>query len=214
MVKKIVLRQFPERLTEDLQRYVQEARALGADDAKIIASDDVIIDERVRFKCIYPKCGFYGTNLNCPPYSPPLAEVRGVLKKYNQGIIVKVEVPSDAIAGKAVADQRSGRAPYALKLFEIVSKIESKAFYDGYYLALGFAGASCKIFLCPDKECEGLKAGHPCANKLKARGSMESAGMDVYRMAAKVGWDIYPIGVSSIPSEIPCGNFIGLILIN
>ena len=42
----------------------------GSPDAEIIKSDKVIVEERVRGKCIIPKCAYYGTNLNCPPDSP------------------------------------------------------------------------------------------------------------------------------------------------
>jgi hypothetical protein len=32
-------------------------------------------------------------------------------------------------------------------------------------------------------------------------------------MAAKVGWDVYPIGGSISPSEVPHGTKLGLVLI-
>jgi hypothetical protein len=43
---------------------------------------------------------------------------------------------------------------------------------------------------------------------------MEGVGMDVYSMAASVGWDVYPIGVSLPPAEVPFGGMFGLILIH
>ncbi len=42
---------------------------------------------------------------------------------------------------------------------------------------------------------------------------MEAVGMDAFMMATKVGWDVYPIGVSISPTEIPHGTMLGLVLI-
>ena len=42
---------------------------------------------------------------------------------------------------------------------------------------------------------------------------MEGAGMDVLTMAARVGWDIYPIGAATPPSEVSYGLRLGLVLI-
>jgi len=42
---------------------------------------------------------------------------------------------------------------------------------------------------------------------------MEGAGMDVYAMATKVGWDIYPLGRAAPPPDVPFGALLGLVLI-
>jgi hypothetical protein len=42
---------------------------------------------------------------------------------------------------------------------------------------------------------------------------MEGVGMDVYTMATKIGWDIYPIGDATLPSEVPHGLRLGLVFI-
>ena len=67
MVRKIVEYIPDEQLHNDLEKYRQHTIQLGATDAKIITADMVIIDERVRAKCIYPKCEYYGTSAHCPP---------------------------------------------------------------------------------------------------------------------------------------------------
>ncbi|MFC1956569.1 DUF2284 domain-containing protein [Chloroflexota bacterium] len=108
---------------------------------------------------------------------------------------------------------QSGVVNYQVKNFEIVSKIESEAFYDGYYLAMAFAGGPCKGALCPNDECSALVPGRGCRHPQKAIASMEAVGMDAFKMAANAGWDIYPIGESISPSEIPHGLRLGLVLI-
>jgi methanogenic corrinoid protein MtbC1 len=42
---------------------------------------------------------------------------------------------------------------------------------------------------------------------------MEAVGIDVYKMAAAAGWDIYPIGSDAKPEEIPKGTLAGIIIV-
>jgi hypothetical protein len=37
--------------------------------------------------------------------------------------------------------------------------------------------------------------------------------MDAFTMAAKVGWEIYPVGRSTSPEDVPYGSLLGLVLI-
>ncbi|MFC2001321.1 DUF2284 domain-containing protein [Chloroflexota bacterium] len=213
MVRKIVESIPEEQLQEDLEKYRKRAIELGATDAKIITADKIIIDERVLAKCIYPKCRQYGTNANCPPYAMSLDQVRKVVANFRYAIFVKLEVPSEYIAGPAADRDRNLTKLYRKKLADIIAKIESEAFYDGYHLALAFGNGSCKTIFCPDKECNALISGQGCRHGLKARSSMEAVGMDCFTMATRVGWDIYPIGEKTAPSEIPGGLRVSLVLI-
>ena len=212
MVRKIVEKIPNEVLLQDLEKYRQRALELGATDAKIITTDMILIDERVRAKCIYPKCSRYGTNVNCPPYAMELDQVRKVVNNYRYAIFVKLDVPSEEEAGVEARERRLFVRGIA-KLHEIVSKIEAEAFYDGYHLALGFASGSCKSAFCPDTDCSALVPGQPCRHPLRARASVEGVGMDAFTMAAKVGWDMYPIGASISPEDVPQGTKLGLVLI-
>ena len=212
MVRKIVERVPEEMLQQDLEKYRQRAVELGATDAKIITTDMVVIDERVLAKCIYPKCPSYGTSVNCPPYAMSVDLARKVVNNFQHAIFAKLEVPSEEIAGPEARD-RNLQVPWRRKIAEIVSKIEAEAFFDGYHLALAFAGGPCKGIFCPDTECSALIPGQPCRYPLRARSAMEAVGMDAFTMAVKVGWDIYPIGASLLPSEVPYGTRLGLVLI-
>jgi len=212
MVRKFTEKVSEEQLQKDLEKYRKRAIELGASDAKVITTDMVILDERVRAKCMFPKCRRYGTNMNCPPYTPDLDQIQKIVENYEYAILFKLDVPSEDIAGPLARESRAYR-PYSLKRAEIVAKLEAEAFHDGYHLALGFGGGSCKGYYCPDVECDALKPGQACRAPLKARAAMEAVGMDVYTMATKVGWDIYPIGETTSPSEVPCGLFLGIVLI-
>jgi predicted metal-binding protein len=139
-------------------------------------------------------------------------QARKVVGKFNYALFIKIEVPSEHTAGKnAIREDLSN--PYRRKLSEIVSRIEAEAFYEGYHLALGFAGGSCKRLFCPDNDCAALIPGNGCPHLLKARSPMEAVGMDVYTMAARAGWDIYPIGMNTSPEAVPHGLRLGLVLI-
>jgi hypothetical protein len=39
---------------------------------------------------------------------------------------------------------------------------------------------------------------------------MEAVGIDVYKMVALAGWDIYPIGSGAKPQDVPKGTLAGI----
>jgi len=205
MQRKIVEHVSDEILKRDLDKYRKSAIELGAADAKIITTDAIVIDERVRAKCMYPRCNVYGAHANCPPYVPDIELIRKIVNNFNYAIFFKLDAPPETLV--------EGDIGFKQRNLEITSKIESQAYYDGYYLALGFGGASCKSTLCLDDECCALTLGQSCRHPLKARVTMHGVGMDVYKMATQAGWDIYPVGKSTQPSELPCISYLGLILI-
>ncbi len=212
MVHKVVEQVPDKQLQKDLKKYRQRALGLGATDAKIITSDMVLVDERVRTKCMIPLCHRYGSNANCPPYSIEVEQTSKLVNNYRYAIFTRLERPSAEIAGSEAKSKRS-YIPGFKKTYELISKIEMEAFYDGYYLAMGFACGSCKSVFCQKAECSALVPGGVCRFPLKARPSMEAVGINAFAMAAKVGWDIYPIGSSISPSEVPSGSSLGLVFI-
>ena len=42
---------------------------------------------------------------------------------------------------------------------------------------------------------------------------MLTVGIDVYKLATSVGWDVYPIGSDCVPQDIPKGSLMGLVLV-
>ena len=212
MVRKVMERVLDKQLQSDLEKYRKRALELGATDAKIITSEMVLIDDRVQMKCMIPRCSRYGSNANCPPYSMEAEQTRKVVNKYHYAIFTRIERPSEEMAGLE-AKTKGLYIPCYRKTYELISKIEMEAFYDGYYLAMGFACGSCKSVFCPKADCSALAPEGVCRFPMKARPSMESVGIDAFAMATKVGWDIYPIGPSISPSEVPCSSSLGLVLI-
>lgn len=211
-------------LKEDMERYREEALKLGASDARIIRAEDAIVDERVRLKCLIPRCFEYDMCAYCPPHSPTAAQVKEIMKSFRYGLLVKIDVEPHLMAGedlaKALEETRMDKDGYLketlkkyAKIFEIVAKVESMGFYDGYHLACGFSAGSCNVVFCGYQPCEVLK-GNKCRSPLKARPSMEASGFDVFKMAASQGWNIYPIGAECKPDTFPQGTLLGLVMID
>ena len=209
-IRKIQLEISDGMLKKDLDKYCEEARNLGAADSKLVTTDKIPVDDRVQLKCRIPVCFGYGTSANCPPHTIKASELRELVKKYKYAVCFKLEVKPEVIVRNR--DTILERAGAYKKIFEIVSAIESMAFYDGYYLAAGFAAGSCKSTYCYKVECAVLK-GERCKHELKVRPSMEAVGIDAYGLASNLGWDIYPVGSSCDSRDIPGGVLMGLVLI-
>ena len=43
---------------------------------------------------------------------------------------------------------------------------------------------------------------------------MEAVGIDVYKLVASSGWDIYPIGGSARPDEVSQGTLAGIVIVH
>ena len=193
------------QVAADLEKYRRLALELGATDARVIRAEDIIIDERVRGKCRYPTCPSYNTNMNCPPYTMGLDEFRALVSKYKHAIFFKVDIHSGDLEDHTRATRQT--------VTDIVWKLESAAFYDGYYLATGFGGTNCKDIFCRTVECAAI-AGKGCRHPFKARPGMHGLGIDAFRMAARVGWDLYPMGSSADGTSVPFMTTMGLVLID
>ncbi|MBW2219982.1 MAG: hypothetical protein JRF40_10905, partial [Deltaproteobacteria bacterium] len=74
----------------------------GADDATIIYASDVIVDPRVRFKCMIPKCYMSGNCHHCPPYGYSIKEVRAIVAQYEWAVFFRKKVNSSIIAAKNI----------------------------------------------------------------------------------------------------------------
>ena len=136
-------------LKDDLEKYKSLAEDLGSMDTKIISTDMIVMDERVHARCVSPMCQYYGTNLNCPPHSWDLNETRKIVSRYKYGILTMMQVPPEEQAGPDYNDSEKHKVPDALKMYKIVSKIQSASYYDGYCFSIAFGGGpSCKrVFL-------------------------------------------------------------------
>ena len=188
-----------QSLLEDL---CNKACELGASEAVLIETRDIVLDERALFKCLVPMCANYGVNLTCPPNSISFDDFKRILLKYHSAILLRMgnkacgkpsEVEGknslseiwngDAVgAGDYIKILRQGQA----KLYEIIERIESLCLREGYNFSAGLSAGGCS--LCD--ECVGSNSGLPCRHPFKARPSMEGLGIDVAATARKAGMQL------------------------
>lgn len=210
-IRKIRVDMHEEQLSADLERYRQKAIELGASNARIVRAEQIPVDERVPMKCQIPRCFGYGAGAQCPPNTMKPEELKDLLRKYEWAVFFIKDIPPEVIVrDKATIKER---VEAYQQMYTIVSEIESAAFYDGHYLAFGFASGSCRHTFCGQlPDCQAMK-GDKCRFSLKSRPSMEAVGIDVYKMVALAGWDIYPIGSGAKAQDVPKGTLAGIVIV-
>jgi predicted metal-binding protein len=197
----------PERFYE----FIETALEAGATAAKMIPSQRVVIDERVRLKCEVPRCAGYGQFLTCPPYVMSVEAFSRILLRYKWGLLVQVEAQNinSTDKGKGRIDRAVLKRntelhrPFKLKLLEVVEAVEAAAFKKGMRFATGFVGGSCA--LC--ERCVEDKKSEACRHPFRARPPMEAVGIDVVKTAQNAG---LPIHLSSSKNVV----WTGLILLD
>ena len=201
------------------------ALARGAHDAVVIPASDVIVDPRVRLKCLIPLCYMALRCDHCPPDGYSVEEVREMVSRYQWAVFYRVTVKSTIIAARNLSDYVSARIfdPKAnllnlggnyILVFTITKILQKKAASMGYAKTSGFAAGNCRDPFCHFQPgCRKLMTGKDCRHPELSSPSMESCGMDVYTMAARAGWDIYPIGGRCEPESVGRGNLCGLVLV-
>jgi predicted metal-binding protein len=201
-------------LRADLERYQELALELGASAAAIIPASDVIIDERVRLKCTVPRCLRAGESPNCPPYAPDVDLVRRAVIRYSWAILVRCDVVpiEDYAPGRGKTKEEKRRVlSFHQKSGEVVTALERQAYKDGYHLAMGFGGGSCKDYLCKGMICQYLDSGR-CRFPHQARPAMEGVGIDVLDLINKAGWEAYAL-LDDL-SRVPCAMTIGIVFVH
>ena len=200
-------------LKANLERYRQLALETGASAAAVISAADVVVDERVRLKCLVPRCLRAGETPNCPPNVPDLDLVRRAFSRFSWAVLFKCDVEplADYAPGAGKTQEEKRRVlSFHKRGNDVVYALERQAYKDGYHLAMGFGGGSCKDYLCQGLLCQFLDSGR-CRFPHRARPAMEAMGIDVIAAIGKVGWEAYAL-VGDI-SQIPCAITVGIVFI-
>ncbi|MBI4285369.1 MAG: DUF2284 domain-containing protein [Chloroflexi bacterium] len=209
--RQIAIQVSDESLKADLEKYRQMALDMGATEAEIIPAGWVEVDERVLLKCQVPFCMHYGRCANCPPHAPPPDLVRQSFARFKWAVLFKADAANVADLADMARYWPNGQKEQRRSL-DIVNEIESQAFADGHYLAVGFSAGSCQDGLCGGHFCQMLDSGR-CPFYLRARPSMEAVGIDVCDLINKIGWQIYPIYRRVDPALVPCAISVGVVFI-
>ena len=202
-----------EILRANLDHYRQLALETGASEVAVIPAGDVIVDERVRLKCLVPRCLRAGETPNCPPHAPELDLIRKALEKFSWAVLFKCNVgPLEEYApgrGKTTEEKRRVLS-FHKQSSEVVYALERQAYKDGYHLAIGFGGGSCKDYLCQGMICQFLDSGR-CRFPYRARPAMEAMGIDVIDLINKAGWQSYAL-LDDL-NKVPCAISVGIVFI-
>jgi predicted metal-binding protein len=196
-----MLKQKPKRKTKEFGFLLEEAKKLGALEAKIIHPNKVVVEDRVLLKC-KAGCDSYGRKFVCPPFTPTPDEFRKMLKEYESVLIVKF--PADAEAEEDVGRNllKNLLAPGTLpnlrdqtkKFWDVWSgdkrrillamlELEKAAFNRGYTLAFALTAGSCAL-------CEKCNIEGSCTHPTMARYSEHGLGVNVKKTLKNVGMSV------------------------
>jgi len=188
---------------ENFRFLVDKARASGAADARIIPAGQIVIEDRVRQKCI-TGCFEYGKHLTCPPYAPGVEEFRRSVAEYQYALVVKFR--SEAEFGETIryslmqelidphAKKESKESAFAFitafvtegnRLHRIMLDLEKTAFNAGYPFALAtVVGPGCRL-------CETCNTGGgQCNRPTMKRHCPEGLGINLVKTTEHAGMPI------------------------
>lgn len=208
----------------NLEVLCQRIKELGARPV-VLPALDVIVDERVAFKCLVPRCVFFGFNLMCPPNIMPVGQFKKILQKYHVAILIQINIDSACPPPETCGDlslawedmNRENKVPTCndgiyrdnlkraqARLYGILEEMESLCVKQDYLFAAGLAAGGCS--LCD--ECVGVQSGHKCPHPFRARPSMEGLGIDVVTTAKKAGLKL------DFSSDNKTRSWLGLLLVD
>ncbi len=108
-------------MDEKIESLLKRSLELGAEKAKIIDTSSVVVEEWVRWKCVYG-CAFHGKDAYHPPCAPDAESTKKIMKEYSKAVLMT------SSKGKA--------------LTETAVRLESEAYHMGYYKAFAMTALS------------------------------------------------------------------------
>jgi predicted metal-binding protein len=171
---------------KQLEPYLQMALEKEVTDAAVVETSKVFTEPWVRMKCQFG-CSMYGKGLCCPPRTPTPEEMRKILDSYRYGILLHRHI------------QKGYK--YVNDFNDIIVDLERTIFLDGHYKAWAVGSGPCT-------RCKECNITGTCLHPEKARPSMESCGIDVYKTASENGLPIQVVKDHSQDRDI-----YGLILV-
>ncbi len=189
-----------------LEKLKASALYLGGSDAKIILTEKIPIEDEIIDFCRDPLCESYGQSFYCPPYAMKPKELKTIIADYDNALVFKIDVASKILLSKA-------RFNEFRKIYEIAAHLEAAAIEIGFSRSMGFAAGSCKPVFCSEYQCQALVNGKTCRFSDIARPSMEAVGINVFKLARSVGWEIHKITEASDPESLRKGILVGIVLV-
>ncbi|MEN6320338.1 MAG: DUF2284 domain-containing protein [Syntrophaceae bacterium] len=171
----------------DLKKYSDRTLKEGATSVILIHPSSVVTAPWVRWKCQFG-CDGYDYSYCCPPHTPTYEETRKVLDSYQRALLFHI-----------LTSLTLGRERHLKKFRHMLIDLEGDMFKDGYHKAFVFLAGPYDV--C--KEC-GKVTGDLCANRYRARPSMEACGIDVFLTARNNSCHIETLRKETEPRNTFC----------
>ncbi len=182
------------------------ATHLGATDAGVISTSDILVEDRLAEICKETRCESYGRSKSCPPHVGGPSMFREWITTIDHAIVVRIDVPLEILL--------SEREDIMRLLHEIVASVELAAIRWGYGNSKAFAGGSCKQFFCASHaDCRVVAGKGECRNPQRARPSMSGYGVNVQEMMKSARWISDEEKNGALTERGTTGTVSGLILI-
>lgn len=110
-----------EVMDEKMESLLKRTLELGAEKAKVIDTSSVVVEEWVRWKCLYG-CAFCGKDAYHPPFAPDAESTKKIMREYSKAVLMT------GSKGKA--------------LTEVAVRLEGEAYHMGYYKAFAMTALS------------------------------------------------------------------------
>ncbi len=179
-------------MIEVIKEIAEYAFKSGAEIAKVASAKDIVVEERVVFKCV--NCENYGRNRSCPPFSPKVEAFKRVLGEYTYVLVMvfKSSINSSSIN---VENARALWDDDKKRVFNALIAIEKYAFNKGFPLAYVLRAGGCNI-------CSKCDTNNPCKHQELLRYPICSVGINIIKTLRNLNLNIeFP---SMKPGGKPC----------
>ena len=154
----------------------KKVKSLGFNDYKWIDANDIIVENWVRFKCMFG-CSSYGVKASCPPQVPSIQECREFFSEYHAAVLIHV---------RKQLKNPEDKDKWGNEINMDLIKLERDVFLSGYHKAFVMFIDECRLcYECALSRTE-------CHYKKEARPCPEALGVDVFATARRYN---YPIDV-------------------
>lgn len=190
--KPSIVRQIPaylnrNQLNEDMDALIRLSIEQGASQAAMISPRDIVFDDEKRNRV--------NINNSYPSIHWPLKylkdSIEDAVRAYQTGLFFQMSLDPDMpnYCGGPIPELKHWEL--YRNVSEIVTTVESAAFYMGYHLVIGFTSGNCRSIFCPEeKRCWATIRGKKCVQPYKGRPSLEAAGIDAFVISENLGFKL------------------------
>lgn len=110
-----------DSMSQKIEQLLKRSLDLGAEKSRVIDTNSVVVEEWVRWKCVYG-CAFHGKDAYHPPCAPDAETTKKIMKEYSRAILMT--------------------GPKGKALTEVALRLEGEAYHMGYYKAFAMTALS------------------------------------------------------------------------